>query len=123
MCSSSCLEFFHSSGVFGYNRATFMPIAIGQQLGYYEIIGLLGKGGMGVVYRARDTKLNRPVAIKFVSDELVDAEARRRFQREAQMASSLNHPHMAYAYRVRLAKPGASASASRSDTEAHACTL
>src|SRR5216684_5887508 len=49
---------------------------------------------MGVVYRALDNKLNRPVAIKFLSNELADAEARRRFQREAQMASSLNHPHI-----------------------------
>jgi len=49
---------------------------------------------MGTVYRALDTKLNRPVAIKVLSDELADASARRRFQREAQMASSLNHPHI-----------------------------
>src|SRR5215471_13374838 len=77
-----------------YNGANFMAIAIGQQLGSYEITGLLGKGGMGVVYRARDTKLNRPVAIKLLSDDLADAAARRRFQREAQMASSLNHPHI-----------------------------
>src|SRR5512134_2078305 len=49
---------------------------------------------MGVVYRGLDTKLNRPVAIKFLSDDLADADARRRFQREAQMASSLNHPHI-----------------------------
>ena len=49
---------------------------------------------MGVVYRAIDTKLNRPVAIKFVSDTLADPSARRRFQREAQLASSLNHPHI-----------------------------
>jgi Tfp pilus assembly protein PilF len=49
---------------------------------------------MGVVYRALDTKLNRPVAIKLLSDDLADAAARRRFQREAQTASSLNHPHI-----------------------------
>src|SRR2546422_2361239 len=53
---------------------------------------------MGVVYRARDTRLNRPVAIKFLSDELADAATRRRFQREAQMASSLNHPHILTVY-------------------------
>ena len=50
--------------------------------------GQLGEGGMGVVYRALDTKLNRPVAIKFLSDEFADAAARHRFQREAQTASS-----------------------------------
>src|SRR5882724_3498869 len=66
----------------------------GQYLGHYEINEQIGLGGMGVVYRARDTKLNRPVAIKFLSDDLADAAARRRFQREAQMASSLNHPHI-----------------------------
>src|SRR5262245_28772798 len=49
---------------------------------------------MGEVYRARDTRLNRPVAIKFVSSEHVNASARRRFQQEARMASALNHPHI-----------------------------
>ena len=67
---------------------------LGQQLGPYRIEGRLGEGGMGVVYRAFDTKLNRPVAIKFLSNELADPAARRRFQREAQMASALNHPHI-----------------------------
>ena len=67
---------------------------IGTELGFYRLEAVLGEGGMGIVYRARDTKLNRPVAVKFLSDELADAAARRRFQREAQTASSLNHPHI-----------------------------
>src|SRR5690242_21842366 len=66
----------------------------GIQIGGYRLESSVGEGGMGTVYRALDTKLNRPVAIKFLSDELADAAARRRFQREAQMASSLNHPHI-----------------------------
>ena len=66
----------------------------GTRLGQYQIVAMLGRGGMGVVYRAQDTKLNRPVAAKFLSDNLADPAARRRFQREAQMASSLNHPHI-----------------------------
>src|SRR6266550_753460 len=75
-----------------------MPLAKGDKIGPYEIVELLGKGGMGEVYRARDTKLNRPVAVKFLSGDLADATARRRFQREAQMASSLNHPHILTVY-------------------------
>jgi hypothetical protein len=69
-------------------------IEAGTQIGAYRIESLLGKGGMGMVYRALDTKLNRPVAMKFLSGELGDAAARRRFQREAQLASSLSHPHI-----------------------------
>ena len=61
---------------------------------------------MGVVYRALDTKLNRPVAIKLLSDDLADAAARRRFQREAQTASSLNHPHIVTVYDVGRSRPG-----------------
>ena len=72
----------------------------GARLGPYEIVAKLGEGGMGVVYRAQDTKLNRPVAIKLLSDKLADAEARRRFQREAQTVSSLNHPHILTVYDV-----------------------
>ncbi len=69
-------------------------ITLGTQLGAYRIETVLGEGGMGVVYRALDTKLNRPVAVKVLSDQLADAISRRRFQREAQTASSLNHPHI-----------------------------
>ena len=70
------------------------PLTAGTQMGSYRIEVQLGRGGMGAVYRALDTKLNRLVAIKVLSSDLADADARRRFQREAQMASSLNHPHI-----------------------------
>ena len=66
----------------------------GAQLGPYRIEAALGAGGMGRVYRALDIKLSRPVAVKLLADDLVDPAARRRFQREAQMASALNHPHI-----------------------------
>jgi serine/threonine protein kinase len=77
-----------------------MALTIGTQLGSHEITALLGKGGMGEVYRARDLKLKREVAIKILPDDLCDAAARRRFQQEAQMASSLNHPHILSVYDV-----------------------
>ena len=70
------------------------PILTGLRLGVYVVQTPLGAGGVGMVYRALDTKLNRPVAIKFLSDDFADPAARRRFQREAQTASSLNHPHI-----------------------------
>ena len=70
------------------------PFAPGATIGTYRLDYQLGEGGMGTVYRATDTRLNRAVAIKFVSTDLADASARRRFQREAQLASSLNHPHI-----------------------------
>jgi serine/threonine-protein kinase len=73
---------------------------IGQQLGFYLLEAQVGVGGMGSVYRALDSKLNRPVAIKVLSDDIADAAARRRFQREAQMASSLNHPHIVTVYDI-----------------------
>jgi Tol biopolymer transport system component/predicted Ser/Thr protein kinase len=66
----------------------------GQRLGAYQIERQIGAGGMGEVFRAVDTRLNRPVAIKFLSSELADSSARRRFQQEAEMASALNHPHI-----------------------------
>ena len=65
-----------------WNPLVSTPLVTGMRLGVYRIESSLGEGGMGVVYRALDTKLNRPVAIKFLSDEVADADARRRFQRE-----------------------------------------
>ncbi len=76
------------------DEAVGTDIVPGTSIGSYRIEGTLGAGGMGVVYRATDTRLNRLVCIKFLSGELLDVAARRRFQREAQMASSLNHPHI-----------------------------
>ena len=67
---------------------------IGQRIAHYEISALVGEGGMGEVYKALDTRLNRPVAIKFLPRDLADESARRRFQQEAKMASALNHPHI-----------------------------
>ena len=76
-----------------------MAIAIGQRLGSYEVSALLGKGGMGQVYRARDTKLKRDVAIKILPDEFCsDADRVSRFQREAEVLASLNHQHIAAIY-------------------------
>src|SRR5215471_7074210 len=76
-----------------------MPLSIGQQLGSYEITALLGKGGMGEVYRARDAKLKRDVAIKILPEELSrDADRVGRFQREAEVLASLNHPNIAAIY-------------------------
>src|SRR5947208_10439119 len=76
-----------------------MPITIGTHVGSHEITALLGKGGMGEVYQARDTKLKRDVAIKVLPDEFSrDAERVSRFQREAEVLASLNHPHIAAIY-------------------------
>lgn len=75
-----------------------MAVSAGMQLGPYRIEAVIGQGGMGIVYRALDTKLNRPVAVKFLFDDVADPAARRRFQREAQTASSLNHPHIVTVY-------------------------
>jgi len=87
-----------------YNRATFMAITIGQQLSPYEITALLGKGGMGEVYRAKDTKLKRDVAIKILPDEFsIDGDRVSRFQREAEVLASLNHPNIAAIYDLQEA--------------------
>src|SRR5687767_13249574 len=76
-----------------------MALAPGTRLGAYEIIALIGAGGMGEVYRARDTRLNRDIALK-VLPELFAADSDRlaRFKREAQLLASLNHPNIAAIY-------------------------
>ena len=72
-----------------------MTLASGAKLGPYEIVAPLGTGGMGEVYRARDTRLERTVAVKILPSHLSeDAEAKQRFDREARTISSLNHPHI-----------------------------
>src|SRR5215467_13076961 len=72
-----------------------MTLAAGSKLGPYEIKALLGAGGMGEVYRARDTRLERTVAIKIVPAHLSsDPVRKQRFEREAKIISSLNHPHI-----------------------------
>jgi Tol biopolymer transport system component len=72
-----------------------MTLAPGTRLGPYEIVGPLGAGGMGEVYRAKDTRLGREVAVKVLPQHLTDSpEVRARFEREARTVSSLNHPHI-----------------------------
>src|SRR5712672_2816359 len=76
-----------------------MPISAGARFGPYEILAPLGAGGMGEVYRATDTRLNRAVALKVLSPALAgDADYMARFTREAQVLASLNHPNIAAIY-------------------------
>ncbi len=78
---------------------TQTELMIGKQLGSYEIVALLGRGGMGEVYRARDQKLRREVALKVLPTEFAaDAERMSRFEREARMLAALNHPNIAAIY-------------------------
>ena len=78
-----------------------MSLSSGSKLGAYEVLSPLGTGGMGEVYRARDTRLGREVAIKVLpADWLHDEQRRRRFVQEAQSASALNHPHIITIYEI-----------------------
>src|SRR5690348_18107886 len=71
-----------------------MPFSAGERLGPYEILAPIGRGGMGEVFRARDTRLHREVAIKVLPQAFATEAARERFQREARAASALNHPNI-----------------------------
>ncbi|MSO62820.1 MAG: hypothetical protein EXQ50_12140, partial [Acidobacteria bacterium] len=78
-----------------------MPLTPGSRLGVYEVTAQIGAGGMGEVYRAHDSKLNRDVALKVLPEAFAsDADRLARFTREAQVLASLNHPHIAAIYGI-----------------------
>src|SRR6187402_3313151 len=79
-----------------------MALAPGTRLGPFEVMDSLGKGGMGEVYRARDAKLGRDVAIKVLPGQ-VSAETRSRFEREARAVAALNHPHIVTIHEITQA--------------------
>src|SRR5262245_32705758 len=80
---------------------TTMTVAVGSRLGPYEVLAPLGAGGMGEVYRARDPRLSREVAIKVLPEELASDPSRlRRFEKEARSASALNHPNIVTIYEI-----------------------
>jgi len=89
---------------------------IGRTLGHYRIESKLGEGGMGIVYKARDLHLDRPVAIKVLSAEAVaDAERKRRFVQEAKAASALNHPNIITIYDIDRSAPESGSAAAPVD--------
>src|SRR6266545_2317860 len=78
-----------------------MPLTLGTKIGRYEIVSQIGKGGMGEVYLAKDTKLDRHVALKILPSELaVNRERMLRFVQEAKAAAALNHPNVAHVYEI-----------------------
>src|SRR5258705_11995821 len=90
-----------------------MSLSPGSRIGPFEVLGAIGSGGMGDVYRARDTRLNRDVAIKVLPDLFArDPERLTRFTREAQTLASLNHPNVAQVYGVEDLPPKAGSHAS-----------
>ena len=85
-----------------------MALTAGARLGSYHIVSLIGAGGMGEVYHARDTRLNRDVAIKVLPEMFSqDPERLSRFQREAELLASVNHPNIAAIYGLETSEAGA----------------
>ena len=83
-----------------------MAIPGGTRLGVYEVVAQIGAGGMGEVYRARDTRLNRDVALKVLPEAFArDSERMARFEREAKVLASLNHPNIAAIYGLEESGP------------------
>ncbi len=92
---------YRSAAWWQYNPATSMALTSGTRLGTYEVRALIGAGGMGEVYAAHDSKLDRDVAIKVLPEQFArDSERLARFQREAKMLASLNHPNIAAIYGI-----------------------
>ena len=81
-----------------------MALEVGSRLGHYDVTALIGEGGMGQVYQATDTKLNRQVALKILPEAFAsDPDRLARFQREAQVLASLNHTNIGHIYGIEEA--------------------
>ena len=104
-----------------------MAVQPGSRLGPYEVTALIGEGGMGQVFRARDTKLSREVALKVLPDSFAhDADRLERFTREARTLAALNHPHIAQLYGVetsRLVAPNLSGDQSGASAPSYALVM